>query len=117
MTITVEWTKEFPKKKIFVFEDKVVYNTAVFTREYTKATNAYPYRTGKLAREEIKQPIGGSNRQYYLTNGTDYDVKVWNMTNVNWTNPNTKPQWYYNQFKASTTKIIKSAINAALKEI
>lgn len=117
MKITVEWTKEFPKKKIFTFEDKVVYNTAVFTREYTKATNSYPYLTGKLAREEIKQPIGGSNKQYYLTNGTDYDVKVWHMTNVNWTNPNTKPQWYYNQFKASTTKIIKSAINAALKEI
>ena len=42
-TIKFKWVKELPIKQINKFEDRVVYNVAVFTREYTKGTDAYPY--------------------------------------------------------------------------
>lgn len=115
--ISFEWVKELPVKQINKFEDRVVYNTAVFTREYTKGTDAYPYLTGKLARSEMTKPIRGYNKTYSLLSGTGYDVYVWNMKNVNWTNKSTKPQWYFRQFRQSSGKIVKNAVSSALKEI
>ena len=116
-TIKFKWVKELPIKQINKFEDRVVYNVAVFTREYTKATDAYPYLTGKLARSEMAKPIRGYNNTYSLLNGTDYDVYVWNMKDVNWTNKRTKPQWYFRQFRQSSEKIVNNAVSSALKEI
>lgn len=115
--IKFEWVKELPIKQINKFEDRVVYNVAVFTREYTKGTDAYPYLTGNLARSEMAKPIRGYNKTYSLLSGTGYDKYVWNMKNVNWTNKSTKPQWYFRQFRQSSGKIVKNAVSSALKEI
>lgn len=117
MNISFTWLKPLPVNKINQFEDKVVYNTAVYTREYTKGTSAFPRLTGELERQEIKAPIVGSNKSYGLISGVDYAKAVWKMTDVNWTNKATKPQWYYTQFRNSKEKIIRQAVSSALKEI
>lgn len=117
MKIELKWLKDIPTQKINMFEDRVVYNVAILTRERVKNTDAYPYLSGELARQEIKQPIMGSNKQYAWLSGTDYAMYVWNMKNVNWTNKKTKPQWYYTQYKQEEKKILSQAENIAIKEI
>lgn len=118
MNIEVKIIKDIPKNEINKFEDKVVYNTAVLTREYTKSANAYPYRTGELQRSEISAPIISSgNKSYGLSAGVGYAKSVWNYKNVNWTNSSTQPQWYYSIFRKQGASIMQNAVSRALKEI
>lgn len=117
MIIEVKIIKGIPTKQIERFEDRVVYNTAVSTREYVKSRNAYPYLSGRLARSEITSPIIGSHKVYGLTTGVDYARYVWKMKDVNWTNPSTKPQWYYTTFREKGASILTNAVVRANKEI
>ena len=109
--------KGLPKEKIEDFEDKVVYNVAVETREFTKGQSAYPYLTGELARQQIKAPITGSNGNYNLLDGVKYAKYVWKMTNVNWTNQSTKPQWYKTVFRQKEKTIVDTAMQRAGGEL
>lgn len=117
MNIEVKIIKGIPTQQINKFEDKVVYNTAVTTREFTKGKNAYPYRTGELRRSEVASAITGSNKEYGLGAGVNYAKYVWNMTNVKWTNSNTIPQWYYNAFRQKGALLLNNAVIKAKKEI
>lgn len=117
MNVEIKVVKELPKKQIDKFEDRVVYNTAVLTREYTKTMNAYPYLSGNLRRSETSAAISGSGKDYGLQAGTKYAKRVWNMTNVKWTNSSTQPQWYYNVFRRKGQSIITGAVSKAIKEI
>ena len=117
MNREIKIIKGIPTQQIDTFEDKVVYNTAVSTREYTKSRHNYPYLTGKLMRSEVAAPIVGSHKTYGLTAGVDYAVDVWGKTNVHWTNPNTKPQWYYRNFQLHGYGFLTEAVFKAKKEI
>lgn len=117
MNVEIKILKDLPTKQLNHFEDRVIYNTAVLTREYTKTANAYPYLTGNLRRSEVSSPILGSNKSYGLQAGTNYAKAVWNMTNVSWTNKSTQPQWYYNILRRKGESIIQNAVSRALKEI
>ena len=117
MKVTFQWIKPLPIKDIDRFEDRVVYDCALYTREYTKGTSAYPRLTGTLERTEMAAPIVGSNKTYGLVSGVNYAKYVWRMDGVNWTNKATKPKWYYTQFKNDKEKIIAQAVSSALKEI
>lgn len=117
MQISVQIIKGLPTKQIKKFEDRTVYNTAVYTREMTKTASSYPYRSGTLARSEAAAPITGTNCNYGLTAGVDYAKYVWKMNDVNWTNKLTRPQWYYTTFKQSGAVILSSAVVHALKEV
>lgn len=117
MNIEVKIIKGIPTQQINKFEDRVVYNTAVATKEFTKGQNAYPYRTGELRRAEVASAITGSNKEYGLGAGVNYAKYVWNMTNVKWTNSSTIPQWYYNAFRQKGTLLLTNAVVKAKKEI
>lgn len=117
MNIEVKIIKGIPTQQINKFEDRVVYNTAVATREFTKGKNAYPYRTGELRRAEVASAITGSNKEYGLGAGVNYAKYVWNMTNVKWTNSSTIPQWYYNTFRQKGALLLTNAVEKAKKEI
>lgn len=117
MEISIKILKDLPVKQIERFEDRVVYNTAKATRDFTSRSNAYPYRTGKLRSSESHAPIVGSNKEYGLVSGTNYAVYVWNMKNVNWTNPSTVPMWYYNQFRSKGALLVLNAVMKSLKEV
>lgn len=117
MNIEVKIIRGIPKDQINKFEDRVVYNTAVATREYVKGRHGYPYRTGELQRSEIASPILGSNKTYELTSGVGYGKTVYNYTNVNWTNPSTIPQWYYNAFRQKGALLLTNAVIKAKGEI
>ena len=117
MEIDVVIKKELPLKDIKNFEEKNIYNTAIYTREYTKSASAFPYLSGKLQNTEISLPVFGSGMEYSLGAGVNYARSVWKKTNANWTNPSTQPQWYYSIFKKQGASIVNQAVNTALKEI
>ena len=117
MEASIQIIKGIPKEQIDKFEDRVVYNTAVLTREYTKSRMAYPYRTGKLMQTEVAAPIIGMNKEYSLMDGVDYAKYVWNFKNANWTNPNTQPQWYYSVFRNKGESVMLNAVLRAMKEL
>ena len=117
MDIEIEIIKGIPVEQINNFENKAVYDCAVYTRDFTKQDNAYPYLTGALRKEETASPIIGSNKEYGLTGGVDYAVSVWKKTNANWTNPNTQPQWYKSVFNKHSGTIVSGAVVSALKEV
>lgn len=118
MSLQVKIIKDIPKETIEKFEDRVVYNTAVETREYTKGIGAYPHLTGKLERTESASPITSSGKSTYnLLAGVNYAKKVYNYTKARWTNPTTIPQWYYNVYRKYQASILKSATTKANKEI
>ena len=117
MNVEIEIIKDIPKDQINQFEDRVVYNTAVITREMTKSSSSYPYLTGNLARTEMSIPVQGRNKEYSLLAGVDYAIFVWNMAGVKWTNSATKPQWYLTNYKLHKESIINTAINRALRSL
>ena len=117
MKVEIEFIKDIPIKQINEFQDRVVYNVALYTREFTKNDNAFPYLTGELMRSEVALPIMGSNKVYSLGAGVDYAKYVWKMNNVKWTNPSTKPQWYYSNFNEKGAVLLTNAVIRALKEI
>lgn len=117
MNISVKITKDIPEKDIAKFEDRVVYYTAVLTREYTKSMNAYPYLSGELARQEIASPITGKDGVYNLLAGVNYAKIVYKFKNANWTNKSTKPQWYNSVYRQKEKTIIDNAQKRAIGEI
>lgn len=118
MEVEVQIIKDLPYKQMNDFEDKVVYNCAVETREISKNIGAFPYLTGELERQEIAAPIVGSNKEYGLSTGVDYASRVYMMgENTNWTNARTQAHWYYAVFSKYPNVITNNAQNKALKEI
>lgn len=118
MQVEIEILKDIPEVQIKNFEDRTIYNTAVFTREYTKSSTAFPELSGELKRQEIAAPIENlGNNTYGLTGGVDYAKYVWNYKNAKWTNPNTQPQWYASVLKSSAATIISNAVQTTLKEV
>lgn len=116
--IQVKITKDIPEEQITDFEDKAVYYSAVLTREYTKNMNAYPHLTGELEAQEVRAPIKKQQKGVYtLLDGTNYAKYVWKMTDVNWTNPNTQPQWYKSVYRKKEKTIIDRAKDRALGEL
>ena len=117
MNIEIDIVKGIPAEQIDYFEDRVVYATAVQTRELTKSRNNFPYLSGKLMRSEVGAPIVGTNKEYGLTAGVDYATYVWNFQNPKWTNKMTKPQWYYTNFNEKGAMLLINAVINAKKEI
>lgn len=118
MNYEIEIIKDIPVDQIRKFEDKVVYNVATLTREFTKSAQAFPYLTGRLQQSEVALPIIPlGNKEYGLGTGVDYAMSVWNKKNANWTNPSTRPQWYATTFKISSQVIVNNAIQNSLKEV
>lgn len=118
MNYEIEIIKDIPVDQIRKFEDKVVYNVATLTREFTKSAQAFPYLTGRLQQSEVALPIiTFGNKEYGLGTGVDYAMSVWNKKNANWTNPSTRPQWYATTFKISSQVIVNNAIQNSLKEV
>lgn len=118
MEVEIEILKDIPVEQINRFEDRTIYNVAVFTREFTKSKSAYPYLSGELQRQEVSLPIEGSNKEYGLGRGVEYASRVYNYgQNTQWTNPNTEPQWYHTVFSKNYSTIVNQAVSIALKEV
>ena len=115
--VSVEIPKQLPVKELDNYVDKVVYNTARITLDYTNSKQRFPYRTGELKRASMAEGVvGEGNKTYHLgAQGVDYAPIVWNYPqSTNWTNPNTFAQWYVTEYKNEKETITQQAINNAL---
>ena len=117
MNVEIKMLKKIPEREIERFTDKTIYNVAVLTREETKSRRAFPHRTGRLEQTEVSERITGSNKEYELNAGVGYAVYMYNLDKANWTNPRTEPHWYYIMYERYQDRIVKEAVDRALKEV
>ena len=103
--------KPLDTKSITNFMDKTVYNIARTTLDMT--TGHFPRRTGDLERGSYAFGVKGGNATYSLGTTVSYGKYVWDMKNVNWTNPSTLPQWYYTVFKNHSESIVSQAVRSS----
>lgn len=116
--IKVSIKKDIPEEQIEKFEDRTVYFTALLTRQYTANARAFPYLKGKLEGSELRTPIQHEGHaSYSLLRGIEYASYVWKMSNVNWTNPSTRPQWYSAIYRQKEKLIVDTAKDRALEEL
>lgn len=114
--VEVKIVKDLPVKEINNYIDKVVFGIARATLDFTNTGHHFPYRTGNLNRASMAEGVvKEANGTYHLgANGAEYAPKVWNYTNVNWTNKSTYPQWYITEFEHDKNVIVENAIKATL---
>lgn len=117
--VSVEIPRQLPIRELDNYTDRVVYNTARITLDFTNSKQRFPYRTGELQRASMAEGVvGEGNKSYYLgARGVDYAEDVWEYPqSTNWTNPNTYAKWYITEFKNEQEVIMNQAVNKAMKD-
>ena len=119
--IEVILLEDIPVNKINKYVDLTVYGVARNTLDYTLSDNRFPYKTGNLQRSSMAQGIKQESDAVYCLNvpsGADYAEYVWQFPqNINWTNPDTYAQWYFNTYVNKTEIITHNAVNNALRSV
>lgn len=112
--------KDLPKEQIKNWEDKVVYEIARKTLDFTNTNHHFPYLTGELNRASMNEGVITISKGTYGlgAKGVEYAPKVWNYgTGTRWTNKNTIPQWYMGVFEKYKNEILQDAIKGADTEL
>lgn len=116
--VTVEIPRKLPIRELDNYIDKVVYNAARITLDFTNTKQRFPYRTGELNRASMAEGVvGEGNKTYHLgARGVDYATVVWDYPqSTNWTNPRTYAKWYMTEFKNEQEVIMNQAVNNAMR--
>lgn len=116
--VDISIPKELPVKELDNYMDKVVYNIARITLDFTNSKQRFPYLTGELNRAAMAEGVvSEGNKTYHVgAAGVDYAPAVWKFPqDTNWTNPNTYAQWYMTEFKNEKEQIVSRAVNNALR--
>lgn len=117
--VDVEIPRGIPVRELDNYMDKVVYNVARVTLDYTNSKQRFPYLTGELNRAAMAEGVvSDGGKTYYLgARGVSYAPAVWKFPQkgTHWTNPNTFAQWYITEFKNEKELITRQAINNAIR--
>lgn len=111
--VDIQIVKDLPVDKIDRWEDKVVFEIARKTLDFTDSGSHFPYLTGTLNVASMNEGVvSEGNMTYHLgSRGVEYAPKVWSYgENTNWTNPSTIPQWYFGVFEKYKNEILQDAI-------
>ena len=118
ISVKVEIPRDLPVKELDNYIDRVVFNTARITLDFTNSKQRFPYLTGELNRASMAEGVvGEGNKIYHLgAAGVDYAVDVWEYPqSTNWTNPNTYAQWYLTEYKSEKELITQQAVSNAMR--
>lgn len=119
--VEIDIPKKLPIKELDSYIDRVVFNTARITLDYTNSKQRFPYLTGELNRASMAEGVvSEGNKTYHLgASGVDYAPIVWEypQKGTNWTNPNTYAKWYVTEFENEKEIITHQAVNNALKMV
>ena len=118
ISVKVEIPRQLPVRELDNYVDRVVYNTARITLDFTNSKQRFPYRTGELNRGSMAEGVvGEGNKTYHLgAAGVDYAPIVWEYPqSTNWTNPNTFAKWYVTEYKNEQELITQQAISNSLR--
>lgn len=99
------------------YTDLIVFGVASRTLDLTSQESRFPRKTGNLAHKSMVQRTRKeADCVYCLDNpeGAEYAKYVWNMENVNWTNPNTYPQWFATVYQNNKELITEYAVSQAI---
>lgn len=81
--------------KLAFVSDKCLYAIARQTLDMVGSTKATAYKSGATERSMYAQGVQACANGYYIGDFTDYAKNVYWKVNANWTNKNTKPQWFH----------------------
>ena len=120
--VSVEVTRPLPVEKLNQWQDKVVYEMARTTLDFTNTKQHFPRLTGALQEGSMATGVVSINKKTY---GLDYDKttttyapRVWEYGyGTNWTNKSTLPQWYMSVFDKYKNEIVGLAIKDAESEL
>lgn len=79
--------------------DKVTYAIARRMIDHVGELHATAYRTGEMERSMFSHGVGQDALGYYIGNFTSYAKEVYSWKDANWTNKNTRPQWFDSVWK------------------
>lgn len=97
--------------------DQVVFGVAKNTLDLTISKEFIPRKSKDMLRSSEAGGVRGSNSQYYIGSFTDYASYVWKMPqSTNWTNKQSKSQWYAYTLKVYGKTILDNAVNKAWKD-
>lgn len=98
--------------------DEILYTIAKEVLDMTDSKEYFPKRSSDLERSSMANGVRGENGEYYIGSFTEYASYVWNMPqeDTNWTNPNSKSQWYAYTLKENGQLILDTAVNREWKE-
>lgn len=120
LTISVEIIKDIDHKLIENYEDKVLMGIARKTLDFTDDFGFFPRLSGDLEKASMAEGVVKDGYlSYYLgARGVYYAPYVWEMgEGTNWTNPNTKPQWYRYTYETYRNTIMQDAVKLAESEV
>jgi hypothetical protein len=102
------------KSNLTKFEDKVIYNCAYKTLNYSIPIIPLSNRpnTEKLRLSTVAYGVKGSNGEYEIGSPTSYASRVYKMDDhtTNWTTGGTHSQWFEKTWKEKQQMILQSAI-------
>lgn len=102
------------KSNLDKFNDKVIYNCAYKTLNYTIPIIPLSDKpnTEKLRLSTVAYGVKGSKGEYEIGSPTSYASRVYKMDdhNTNWTTGGTHSQWFERTWKEKQQMILQSAI-------
>ena len=119
MNVSVEFQwNDKTKRGLQKIPDDILYIIARQTLDYTTSLQYFPKKSGVMERSSLGAGVRGSSGDFYIGSFTKYASTVWNypQEGTNWTNPNSKSQWYAYTLKKFGQTIIDNAIAKSWKE-
>ena len=96
--------------KLYNVSDKCLYAIARQTLDYVGSSKATAYKSGKTETSMFVQGVQPEPGGYFIGDFTDYAKNVYWKKNANWTNPQTRPQWFHTIWKEQGDLITDNCI-------
>ena len=98
-------------KELEQMPDKVCYAVARQFLDRLGSSKVTPYKTGKTEMTMFSNGVRGSNKNYSIGNYTNYAGYVYAFPqSVNWTNPQSKAQWFETYWKSNGKIIFENVV-------
>ena len=101
-------------EKLANASDKCLYAIARQTLDFIGSSKATAYKTGETERTMYAQGVQPDADGYHIGNYTDYAENVYWKKSANWTNPQTRPQWFHTIWKEQGELITDNCIRRYL---
>ena len=118
--VEVKIIKDLPIEELQKYVDLTIYGVARGTMDYTASDNRFPKRTGNLQMSSMAHDPRKENNGVYCLDvpaEAEYAKYVWNMENVNWTNPETYAKWFITVYQEKKDIITHNAVENAIRSV
>lgn len=112
MSVIIKYNKT-TMNKLKTVPDKIVYGVARQTLDRVGSMKITPYRSGRMERTMFSKGVTReSSGVYTIGNYTNYAQYVYEKSqNTNWTNPNSKAQWFDYFWRTQGKNVFESTVS------